>query len=518
MACKDFIPHTLRFLLFLFIIIVYQFAEGVYMTSVSQMSCALSWINEDIMMAGYASLVGLTMAFPVLFRIMFRFTPREILLLVTGILIIGDYICMVSDFVPLVVFISFVCGFFKMTGTFICWSNIQLNITPTRDFAVFFPFLFTFILGCVQLVNIATGYSIYKFDWQAMHRCTIGALLLIFAVIFFCLRKHYRQGPFIPFKGIDYLGCILWSSFLMCIVFICVYGEHYDWLKSNEIPTAVMFAVISLAMSLHRAASVRHPFIRLETFKQHNLWQIFILFGCMTLMSATSSSIQNTFTGAVLGYDMKHGIDLTWGSFFGVLIGAGFCYMSLVKWKWHIRYIVLTGFVFFFLYQVMLYFLISPSTDKEMLYLPLLFKGAGLCIVYTALTYALAISVPCMYYFEAMCVIGFIRTSFGNPLSGAFVTRAYNHIHQKNIMLLNSEIDAVNPLSGSFSSVWSELQRQPLLVSLKEVYGYAAIIGLLLLIFILLFEYRRHIDVLKFPKLAEIWRMTKKDAGHLSAE
>lgn len=168
------------------------------------------------------------MLFPVLFRTMFRFTPREILLLVTGILIIGDYICMVSDFVPLVVFISFVCGFFKMTGTFICWSNIQLNITPTRDFAVFFPFLFTFILGCVQLVNITTGYNIYKFDWQAMHRCTIGALLLIFAVIFFCLRKHYRQGPFIPFKGIDYLGCILWSSFLMCIVFICGYGEHYD--------------------------------------------------------------------------------------------------------------------------------------------------------------------------------------------------------------------------------------------------------------------------------------------------
>lgn len=215
---------------------------------------------------------------------------------------------------------------------------------------------------------------------------------------------------------------------------------------------------------------------------------------------------------------MKHSIDLTWGLFFGVLPGAGFCYMSLVKWKWHIRYIMLTGFVFFFLYQVMLYFLISLSTDKEMLYLPLLFKGAGLCIIYTALTYALAISVPFMYYFEAMCVIGFIRTSFGNPLSGAFVTRAYNHIHQKNIMLISSEIDAMNPLPGSFSSVWSELQRQSLLVSLKEVYGYAAIIGQLLLIFILLFEYRRHIDILKFPKSAEIWRMTKKDAGHLSAE
>lgn len=114
MACQDFIPLPVRFLLFLVIIIVYQFSGGVYMSAVSHMSGAMSWINEDIMMAGYASLVGLTVTFPVLFRVMFRFTARNLLLLSTAVLIVGDWICMVSDFVPLVVFTSFVCGFFKI--------------------------------------------------------------------------------------------------------------------------------------------------------------------------------------------------------------------------------------------------------------------------------------------------------------------------------------------------------------------------------------------------------------------
>ena len=274
----------------------------------------VAWINEDVMMAGYASMTGLTMAFPLLFRILFRFPTRELLLFSAGLFIICDYVCMVCDFLPLVVLLSFVSGFFKIVGTFVCWSNIQLKITPKRNFAIFFPFLFTFVLGSVQLVNIATGYSIYAFDWQAMHRITIGAFILVFALVYFCMRHNYRQGPYIPFKGIDYLGGIMWTFWLFCIIFICVYGEHYDWLYGKQIRVAIVFALVLLVMCLQRAATIRHPYINLKTFSQRNMLYIFILFGCMTLMSATATSTQNIFTSVLLGYDARHNADLNWTS------------------------------------------------------------------------------------------------------------------------------------------------------------------------------------------------------------
>ena len=91
------------------------------------------------------------------------------------------------------------------------------------------------------------------------------------------MRRGYRQAPYIPFKGIDYLGGILWSLWLICIIFILVYGEHYDWLDSEEIRTAIVFAVILLVMCLERAASIRHPYISLKTFSQRNMLFIFIL-------------------------------------------------------------------------------------------------------------------------------------------------------------------------------------------------------------------------------------------------
>lgn len=511
MVWKDFVPEFLRFPLMLLIIIVYMFSEGVYMSAVSEMVGSLSWISEDVMMAGYASMTGLTMAFPLLFRILFRFPTRELLLFSAGVFIVCDYLCMVSDFLPLLVLLSFISGFFKIVGTFVCWSNIQLKITPKRDFAVFFPFLFTFVLGSVQLVNIATGYSIYAFDWQAMHRITIGAFIVIFALVYFCMRRGFRQGPHIPFKGIDYLGGILWSLWLLCIVFICVYGEHYDWLDGEEIRTAIVFAVILLVMCVQRAATIRHPYINLRTFSQHNMLYIFILFGCMTLMSATATSIQNTFTGAILGFDARHNADLNWGVAAGIAVGTGIFYLSLVKWKLRIKDIVLIGFCSFFLYQVMLYFLIDPSAEKYMLYLPLVFKGAGVSIVYTSLTYALAGCVTFTYYFEAMCVIGFIRTSFGGPLSSAIVTRLFNCAKQENIADLGSYIDPMYSFTDSFSVLYNEFQRQMLMVSLKEVYGYAVMAAIVILLAILL-SYYRHLIVSaenRMLRLSQIWKLVR---------
>lgn len=512
LAWNDFVPQFLRFPLFLFIIMVYMFSGGVYMTAVSEMTGSLSWISEDVMMAGYASMTGLTVAFPLLFRILFRFSTRDLLLFSAGVFIVCDYVCMVSDFLPLIVLVSFVSGFFKIVGTFVCWSNIQLKITPKRDFAVFFPFLFTFVLGSVQLVNIVTGYSLYAFDWQAMHRITIGAFILVFALVYFGMRRNYRQGPHIPFKGIDYLGGILWSLWLLCIIFVCVYGEHYDWLDGEEIRTALVFAAVLLMLCVYRAATVRHPYISLKTFSQRNMLYIFILFGCMTLMSATATSIQNIFTGSVLGFDARHNADLNWGIVAGIAAGTTVFYFAQTRLGWRIKDIVFAGFCSFLIYQVILYFLIDPSTEQYMLYLPVFFKGAGVGLVYTSLTYALAGCVTFAYYFEAMCVIGFIRTSFGGPLCSAVVTRLFRCASMDQTANLGSYIDPMHPMADSFSLLYGEFQRQMFLVSLKEVYGYAVLAALVILVALLLSDYRSLVYSSRnqMLKLSQVWKIVRR--------
>lgn len=267
------------------------------MSAVTQMAGSSAWLNEDIMMAGYASLIGMTMLFPVQFMVMFRFENRTVLIVSTVVLMIGTIICMYSKNVPIVVLTSYICGVFKMAATFFCISNIQLCITPTRDLAYFYPFLYTIILSCIQLSGIATGNSIWAWNWQAMHMAMVGVLALALVLIHFTMRRHYRLGPYLPFKAIDYLGAILWSLFLLCILFIGLYGSHYDWWKGSEIRIATAFAVISLAMAIHRAATIRHPFIYLATFVQPKFFIIFILFISYSILSGTTGQIQNMYFG-----------------------------------------------------------------------------------------------------------------------------------------------------------------------------------------------------------------------------
>ena len=242
---------------------------------------------------------------------------------------------------------------------------------------------------------------------------------------------------------------------------------------------------------------------------------IFILFGCMTLMSATATTIQNIFTTAVLGFDTQHNADLNWGIAAGIAVGTGIFYLAVVKWKWRTKDVVLTGFFSFFLYQFMLYFLIDPSTEKYMLYLPMVFKGAGVSLVYTSLTYALAGCVTFAYYFEAMCVIGFIRTSFGGALNAAVVTRLFRHVSQENTAGLGGYLDLMYVPPDALQWIYGEFARQLTMVSLKQVYGYAVLAALLILFAILCSDYRHLIGstTQRMLRLSQVWRIVRAKMG-----
>lgn len=187
-----------------------------------------------------------------------------------------------------------------------------------------------------------------------------------------------------------------------------------------------------LFLCLYRAATIRHPYINLRTFSQQNMLYIFILFGCMTLMSATATTIQNIFTTAVLGFDTRHNADLNWGIAAGIAVGTGIFLSGCGQMEVEDEGCCPDRFFFFFPLSVHALFL-DRSLDGKVH--ALLADGdlrRGVSLVYTSLTYALAGCVTFAYYFEAMCVIGFIRTSFGGALNAAVVTRLFRRVSQEN--------------------------------------------------------------------------------------
>lgn len=513
MACKDFVPWGMRLVLFVLLIIVYQFTGGVYMSAVAQMAGTSAWMNEDIMMAGYASLIGMTMLFPVQFRVMFRFENRTVLIFSTVVLMICTLICGYCDNLPIVVITSYICGVFKMAATFFCISNIQLCISPTRDLAYFYPFLYTIVLSCIQLSGIATGYSIWAWNWQSMHLLMVGVLTVALLVIHLTMRRHYRLGPYQSFKGIDYLGAVLWSLFLLCVLFVGLYGAHYDWWQGEEIRMATILALVSLGLAIYHAATTEHPFIHLATFVQPKFFIILLLFVCYSVLSGTAGQIQNMFTEGVLEFDMFHAISLNWGVVAGILCGTPFTFYTLAVKKWRPRNVAIVGFIFFTMYQLMLYFLIDPETEFHQLWLPMWFRGVGTAILYVVLAYTLGKNVPFVYYFQALCAVGFVRTGVGTPVCQSVLSYLLSIFRKESLMQLSSDMTLDNPIVQNFSTLYGQLQKQSMMVGLKEVFGVATMVGIVTVIVLCFSDLRGKFKGF-IPKLPGLWRMVKYDKRH----
>lgn len=265
-AIRDFVPEKLKPWIIVVFVVIFQLSAGVYLAAASEMSGSLALLHEDIMMAGYASMVGMALTFTVMFRLKFQFTSKVSLLVCCAAIIACNLICMYTKSVPVLVAACFVGGFFRRWGTFECNSTIPLWLTPKRDLSVFFCFIYLLVQGCIQLSGLATIYISCWATWEYMHWLVIGLLSGIMLVTLLLFR-NCRTLRRLPLYGIDWLGALLWGMTLLSVIFVCVYGEHYDWYESVHIWMATLAALIMLLLNIWRASFIRHPFIALRTWR-----------------------------------------------------------------------------------------------------------------------------------------------------------------------------------------------------------------------------------------------------------
>ncbi|MDD4602873.1 MAG: hypothetical protein PHF97_03595 [Bacteroidales bacterium] len=501
MAFKEFVPETMRFWIYIIWGVIFHLSGGIYIALASQMVGSLALLQEDVIFAGFSAFVGMTIIFPVLFRLKFRFTNKTLLLTASIGLIICNIITMNSSSLPVLVVVCFFAGILRVMGFFECMSTIQLKITPTRDFAKFFPVVYLVVLGCIQLSGITAGYMSYFYRWEYMNILAIGMLSVV-AISCALLLRHFRAATPQPFTGIDWLGAFLWSLLIMLIIFVLEYGEHYDWLDSAYIRMAIAGVILIFGMIYWRSKYIQRPYIDLHVFKHRHVNTIIYLFTAMCLLMATPNVLQNAYTGVILNYDMLTTLSLNWPVLAGIIAGAVFSYLAMVKWGCSYKFVTGMGFAFIVFYVIAMYFLISPATRKEQLYLPLFFRGAGNVVIYVVLTVYAARTIPFMPFFQVLTVLGFVRTCVGIPLGTAIIGRALSICTKKDMMSLGSEIDLQNPIVNTmpFNRIMEEVHRQALMVSIKEIFGYAAIAGVFILILSLCTRYKSLIKWFKMPR------------------
>lgn len=501
---KDFIPKKLQPWLYLLCAVIFQLVNCVYMGSMQQMTGELGIMSTDVTYIFLCGVVGVAMPFPVLFRLKFRYTNRQLeLFAVSGMIVCLLLTLFVENATdpaltfPLMCLFSYCCCYFKLMATFECFSNIQLWMTPKRDFEIFFPLLYIVVLGDMSASAwVSQQLTYYCGSWQAMQWFIVALLTLVLIFMFTCTRNFRFMKP-MPFISIDWLGLVLWSAFLLEVIWLFNYGEYYNWWDSGLWLNVVGMAMLTFYFAIQRMKHIHHAYLDYHAFTYKTLWPILFMFAVAELMNSTPSVLQNAFTGSILHWGMMTTSSLNLIVIFGNLTGCLFCLWWMKMLKLPYTRLLTIGFAFLLVYQVFMYFYITPELNIERLYFPTFIRGFGYAIFFVTLTLYLEELMPFQHFFMGLTIAGFVR----NGLLSSFGGGVYSFLMRKHV--------AENLVSGlPFTPIES------LLMAIKQCYGVTCLVGCFFLLLLMLWHVQPVRSTLKhLPYWNKLGQAMRKELG-----
>lgn len=483
---REGIPRVIQPWIYLLIATTFQFSGGVYMGSLHQMMGAMDMMMEDVLMCLYCNLAGMAIYFPILLRMKFRFTNKTLLTAAaTGVLLCNLAVPYIT-FKPLLWLVCFFSGMCKIQGTFECMSNIQLWMTPKRDFTVFFPILNAVILGSMQLSDLLCVHFIHHYHWTCMHWFMCGVMLLNLIFIRLCI-KDFRFMRKFPLFGIDWAGSALWAALLVQIAFFFTYGDYYDWFNSKVMRILLLTILCTLCMVVRRMTTIRHPYIEPKMWTYRRLVPVLIVITIAEAFLVTEHVLEEIFLSEIMHYEETVSVKLDWGTLTGVWLGCVFCY-----WWAHIKrfnYLRLIGIGFFsiIIYLVLMYFSISTEIHISRLYLPVIFRGFAYAIMSITFLICLHELVSFPHFFQSLSILQMLHMVVGGVLGAAAYKQGMSYYVPDNISRYSGMFDRIE-LSKSHLHLEEQLSvftEQVMQISLKQIYGwtiYACVLTFLLLL------------------------------------
>ncbi len=494
---NGFVPRKIQPWIYVLFAFLFQLSGGMYGGALSNVMGDTCMMREDVLMIILCGVVGVNMPFPFLFRFKFRFTNRHLLLTSALVIASCDFLSMQTESIPVLCFLSYVCGFFKLCGTFECMSNIQLWMTKKRDFTIFFPLLYCIVLGNMSLSPWITIKLTYWFQsWHAMHWLMIGAMLMV-ALLTFALTHNFRFMKPLPLISLDWLGCILWSAIMIEIIFLFNYGEHYNWWDSRVWVNVACMLPVTTYFAVQRMCHIRHPFIAKEAWQYKKLVYLFSLFILVELISSTPKVLQGVLTGSVWHFGTQQTVRLYLLEWMGTICGCMFVLVWCRLLKRKFTKLLTLGFITLLAYEILMYFLVSPGVNIEKLYLPTLLRTFGVAIFFAALTIYLEEVMPFQHFFMGLTMAGLIR----NGVVETVCSGIYGHYLRYGI-----KDNLVRGLP--YEPI------QSVMISVKYLFGATCLLGCIVLFVFLLWDIQPIRSTLRrMPYWNVVGRKIKKQYG-----
>ncbi len=508
---RPWVSQGLRVVVALLIMIPVMMINGGYTGSTLNISSALGVLQEDVMMAYYATPAGMAVAYcfvpyvrgkaPVKFILLMSLTGQIILSLITSF----------TPFIELIVFNSFLIGFLK--GFSLIETIIMINPvfapggTRNEFYSKFYPI--TLSLGQGSLV-IASEFA-HFFEWQHMYY--FMSILLLFALTAVLITMDFQKQKIeLSAKDLDLISTFQLSTFLLSLIYVLLYGKTLSWFSSENIRYGTVIAIVTGLLFIHRQLTIEgRPFVDFTLLKNKysllaHLFSIFMMF-FVSMGILTSGYVNSVLRIGTTRYNELY-LRMIPGIIMGGIISY-ILYRRQVRMAWQI-------FLGFFCFGVCLslsYFTMASYGTYEDLLLPLFFRGVGMCLLFVAFSVYSVKNLERPQYIRNAFYIVSVRSTIAPVIGYSILSNWLYYAQIKHTNILSASVDTQNPLAMSLYTsslhryladglsieeaksmanyaLYSRVQIQALTVSVKEILGYMLIFCILILIVILLYFFR----------------------------
>jgi DHA2 family multidrug resistance protein len=347
---------------------------------------------EDVWFCLMSTYAGIISILPVQFRFLRYFEVRSYLAFNIMLAILLNCLCLFCQDITLLFLIRFlqglVLGSLIVSVLVLIFSRVPVERAPLIGAAVLYPT----ILSNIVVVGLFAGFVVESANWEVIYYYLIGMQLLMLILTLLMLRRHAEYRRF-PLYQIDWAGFILLACSALSLAYTFIYGSKFYWFTDARIRFSTAIAGIGIPLFLYRQHIVKRKLIHPGVFKSVH----FVTALCLLAVYYGAKDSIN------LVYNYASGV-LRWSPFqVGVLglcnLAAMVCLTvfstrAMIARKYPFRFFLVTGFSLLAMFNIWMWFVMTPDLSFTDLLLPILLQGAASGILFVPIMIYILRSAP----------------------------------------------------------------------------------------------------------------------------
>lgn len=324
---------------------------------------------------------GSTVAFLALdFRIVKYFAPRKYLMMALAINAGCSVICFYFKDWTLFVICQFVQGITCALMSGIVLQLIFPRLESTRARVIAYSLLYGTIQISVPFYSICSSIVLYFYDFNWLF---YGFNIMLTILTFVALLTMHSKARFtkkIPLYQVDWIGYLLYVSFILVIGYILIYGRQLGWLDNPLIILLSLGNLIILMLLIIRESKLKRPLINLQIFKVKNFVIGLLLLFTFYIFKG-STGLAYGYLEVILGNDLLSTIPI-WIAVIAGTVLSMFVTSRFILMGYNLIRIIIVGFGFMALYYVYMILFVSVQGETTDFILPLFIYGVATGILF----------------------------------------------------------------------------------------------------------------------------------------